>query len=77
VVSLGGLHMHAHPYSRLASYMWHTNTNESTGKTAVTSGGRPSRLTFEFQHMCMARSQPVDSNTSRESQVSNSLPREL
>jgi hypothetical protein len=55
----------------------HTNTNESTGKTAVTSGGRPSRLTFEAQHLCTARSQPSDSNTSRESQVSNTLPREL
>jgi hypothetical protein len=77
VVTLGGLHMHAHPYSRLASYMGLTNTNESTGKTVVTSGGRPSRLTFVAQHLCMARSQPLDSNTSRESQVSNTLPREL
>jgi hypothetical protein len=43
----------------------------------VTSGGRRSRLTFEAQHLCMARRQPFDSNTSRESQVSNTLPREL
>jgi hypothetical protein len=58
----------------------HTNTNESIGKTAVTSGGRPSRLRLTFEaerHLCMAQSQPLDSNTSRESQVSNTLSREL
>jgi hypothetical protein len=46
------------------------------GKTAV-SHKAGSRLASEVQHLCMARSQPLDSNTSRESRVSNTSPREL
>jgi hypothetical protein len=46
------------------------------GKTAM-SEGRQSANKFEAQHLCMARSQPLDSNTSRESRVSNTLLREL
>jgi hypothetical protein len=48
------------------------------GKTAVChEAGAGSRLTFEVQHLCMARSQPLDSNTSRKSRVSNTSLREL
>jgi hypothetical protein len=52
--------------------------NKAVQSRQNSSVRRPgSRQTFEVQHLCMARSQPLDSNTSRASRVSNTLLREL
>jgi hypothetical protein len=53
-------------------------TNAQRQNSDCTAGTQPAKpFEAQRQHLCMARSQPLDSNTTRESQVSNTLPMEL